>query len=466
MLFSSLTFLFYFLPVFILCYSIVPQRLKNTVLLIGSLFFYAWGEPAYILLMAIMIGAGYGFGIWIEAVNQKKKKRLVTALSVTFCLVVLGYFKYAGFVIGSLNRIPGLSLPLFNVALPIGISFYTFQMMSYFIDVYRGRVAAQKNFVKLATYIAMFPQLIAGPIVRYQDLEAQLDERSCSVSKTSAGIRRFVIGLGKKVILANTLGEICGLYTNAEEQAVLFVWLYAVSATLQIYFDFSGYSDMAIGLGKILGFDFPENFDYPLISKSITEFWRRWHMTLGSWFRDYLYIPLGGNRVPKLLWMRNILIVWMATGLWHGANWTFVLWGLYFAFFLVVEKYGLKKALQRVKLINHIYLLFFITVSFVIFNAADLADAFHTIRMMFGFGNVALTSVESIFYLKDYLVILLIGCLGATKWPKKIVLCILKKKNGARILNLLEPLFLAAIFLISLAFLVNGSFNPFLYFRF
>lgn len=465
MLFSSITFLFYFLPIFFLLYCIVPKKAKNIVLLIGSLFFYAWGEPRYILLMLIFITAGYFFGRWIEQTDNKNKK-LVTALSVTFCLVILGYFKYVDFFIGSFNHISGLSIPLLSVALPIGISFYTFQMLSYLIDVYRGRVKAQKSFIKLATYIAMFPQLIAGPIVRYQDIEESLANRTHSVEKISSGIRRFTIGLGKKVILANTLAEIGARYADSTNKTVLFVWLYAIAATLQIYFDFSGYSDMAIGLGSILGFEFPENFDHPLTSKSVTEFWRRWHMTLGGWFRDYLYIPMGGNRVSVIKWVRNILIVWMATGLWHGANWTFVIWGLYFACFLVLEKKVLNKFLQKTKLFNHLYLLLIITVSFVIFNATNIVDAMQTLGLMFGFGNVSLASAESIFYLKDYLLILIISIIGATEWPCKLAMLTVKNDRGQKVVNVLEPIFIISVLFVSVAFLVNGSFNPFLYFRF
>lgn len=466
MIFSSITFLFYFLPVFLLLYYLIPGRFQNTVLLLGSLFFYAWGEPRYILLMLFMICAGYFCGIWIETRKNHKTKKIVTALSVTFCLVCLGYFKYMDFVLDTVKRMTGLSLRLLHIALPIGISFYTFQILSYLLDIYYGKIKAQRNILTLATYIAMFPQLIAGPIVRYQDIEIQLQKRTVSVSNISCGIRRFIIGLGKKVIFANTLGEIGAKYGTAEEKTVLFVWFYAIAVTLQTYFDFSGYSDMAIGLGKMLGFDFPENFDHPLDTKSVTQFWRRWHMTLGRFFRDYLYIPLGGNRVSFAKWVRNILIVWMATGLWHGADWTFVVWGLFFAFFLMLEKLVLKQYLEKAHVFSHFYLWILLTVSFVIFHASGLSDAAKTIRYMTGFGGIPILSAESLFYFKDYFLLVLFGIIGATSFPLRFVSHLKRNEGGRKVVNVLEPIFLIACLLISVSFLINGSFNPFLYFRF
>ena len=335
MLFSSIPFLFYFLPCVLLLYAISPKKFKNFTLLICSLVFYAWGEPRLVLLMLITVLGGYILGLLTEKFNKHKK--LFLTLAVALSLGFLGYFKYVDFFIENINLMTGLSIPLLNVALPIGISFYTFQLLSYNIDVYRGNVPAQRNFVDLATYISLFPQLIAGPIVRYSDVAKQLRNRNHSFDKIALGVRRFVIGLSKKIIIANTLGEICEIFKSSNDKSVLYFWLYAVAFALHIYFDFSGYSDMAIGLGKLFGFDFAENFDYPYVSKSITVFWRRWHISLGTWFRDYVYIPLGGSRVGMARLIINLLIVWMLTGFWHGAEWNFILWGLYFAVLLIVE---------------------------------------------------------------------------------------------------------------------------------
>ena len=347
MLFSSIPFLYYFLPCVLLLYFLAPKRLKNAVLLLASLVFYAWGEPIYVLLMAGSIASGYVLGLLIEKFRAMPLGKLFLIVSVAISLGLLGYFKYVDFFISNFNAVFGLSVPLLRIALPIGISFYTFQLLSYTIDVYRGTVAAQRNFITLAAYIAMFPQLIAGPIVRYSDVAAQLKSRTHSFEKIALGIRRFILGLAKKILIANALGELCDIFRVSGDQSVLFYWLYAIAFTLHIYFDFSGYSDMAIGLGKVFGFDFPENFRFPYISASITEFWRRWHISLGSWFRDYVYIPLGGNRVGKAKWLRNILVVWLLTGFWHGAAWNFIVWGLLFAVLLVVEKLWLQKPLQK-----------------------------------------------------------------------------------------------------------------------
>ncbi len=465
MLFSGIPFLFYFLPAMLLVYFITPKPAKNAVLLAGSLFFYAWGEPLYILLMAGTIVLGYIFGILIEKNRERKLGRVFTTLSIVSGIGLLVYFKYADFFIKSFNSVTGLSVPLLRIALPIGISFYTFQMLSYTIDVSRGQVKAQRNIINLAAYIAMFPQLIAGPIVRYSDIEKQLVSRRHTLDGIASGVRRFVLGLGKKVLIANTLGELCGKYLASGEPSVVFTWVYVTAAALQIYFDFSGYSDMAIGLGRIMGFDFPENFNYPFISGSITEFWRRWHMTLGSWFRDYLYIPLGGNRVGAARQIINILVVWAATGLWHGAAWNFVVWGLYFALFLVIEKLWLGKYLKKSKVLGHIYLVFFIGISFAVFNADTMGQAVKTVSGIFG-GGLPFATGESLFYLRSYAGILLIGILGATPLASRLCALVRSKAAGERALNILEPVFLAAVLLVSVAFLVNGSYNPFLYFRF
>lgn len=457
MLFSSIPFLFYFLPCVLILYAVSPKKLKNPTLLICSLVFYAWGEPRLVGLMLITVFLGYVLGLLTE--KYRKYKKLFLTLSVVLSLGFLGYYKYVDFFIENINAITGLSITLLNVALPIGISFYTFQLLSYNIDVYRGTVPAQKSFVNLATYISLFPQLIAGPIVRYSDIEKQLHERTHTLEKTAVGVRRFVIGLSKKILLANTLGEICEIFKGSDDKSVIYFWLYAVAFSLHVYFDFSGYSDMAIGLGKLFGFDFVENFNYPYISKSITEFWRRWHISLGSWFRDYVYIPLGGSRVGRVRMLINILVVWMLTGFWHGAEWNFILWGLYFAVLLVVEKVLLLKWLNSSKIISRIYVLFFVVISFVIFNAVSLSEAIDYIGGMLGLGNYPLISAEAVFYIKDYLFVLVLGLIGATPIPKRLALKL-------KATQWLEPIALVALLAISTAYLVDGSFNPFLYFRF
>ena len=467
MLFSSIPFLYYFLPLVLAVYFLVPRGLKNAVLFASSLLFYAWGEPRFCLFMLLSILQGYVFGRLIEknAENRKWSKIFLTA-SVLLSLGLLGYCKYADFFISSLNAVTGLSLKLLRVALPIGISFYTFQILSYVVDVYRGDVPAQKSFLKLGTYIAMFPQLIAGPIVRYAEIAPQLDARETTMEDAAAGAGRFVIGLSKKVLLANVLYEIITVFQKSRDLSVLFYWLYAVSFTLQLYFDFSGYSDMAIGLGRIFGFRFSENFDYPYISASITEFWRRWHMSLGSWFRDYVYIPLGGNRVSNAKWLRNILVVWLLTGLWHGASWTFVLWGLGFAVLLVAEKLLYKERLEKTHVLKHVYVLLFVTLSFVLFNAASLKEAAMQIGAMFGAGGLPLTSTESLYYAKSYAVTFLIAAIGATPLCKNVVSKLAESARGAKVLAILQPVWLVLLLAACTAFLVDGSFNPFLYFRF
>ncbi len=464
MLFSSITFLFYFLPAVLILYFAVPKCLKNTVLLAASLLFYGWGEPRYIVFMLISIVCGYGSGLLLERLRGKPAAKAILWLSAAIFLGMLGYFKYADFFIENFSAVTGLSVGLLGLTLPIGISFYTFQILSYTIDVYRGSVPAQRNPIHLAAYISLFPQLIAGPIVRYADVAAQLEQRSYSFEKTALGIRRFLLGLGKKIFIANTLGEVASVFVDSDEKSVLFYWLYAIAYSLQIYFDFSGYSDMAIGLGHILGFTFMENFDHPYISRSITEFWRRWHISLGSWFRDYVYIPLGGNRVPKLRWLLNIFIVWFLTGFWHGAAWNFIVWGLYFALFLVAEKLFLKKYLDKSKVLCHVYVVLAVVISFVIFGAADLGAAMHCLGGMTGFAGVPLVSGESLYYLRSYGLVLVMACIGATPLPKKCFAA-LEQKCG-RFMTIAEPCLLAILLLAVTGSLVNGSFNPFLYFRF
>lgn len=467
MLFSSIPFLFYFLPCVLILYLIAPKCLKNTVLLLSSLVFYAWGEPRYVIWMLLAITLGYIFGLLIERFKEKKRiSKLFMILSVASSLAMLGYFKYVDFFIGNFNAITGLSVPLLKIALPIGISFYTFQILSYTVDVYRGDVAAQKNPIDLAAYVALFPQLIAGPIVRYSDVAEQLKSRTHSFEKTALGARRFMIGLGKKILIANILGELCDTFRASDDKSVLFFWLYAVAYSLHIYFDFSGYSDMAIGLGKIFGFDFLENFNHPYISASITEFWRRWHMSLGSWFRDYVYIPLGGNRVSRLRHLFNIFVVWMLTGFWHGAAWNFIVWGLFFAVLLMVEKLWLLKYLKKSRVLSHIYVVVLIIISFVIFDASSMGQAFSYIGSMFGAGGYPLVSTEFLYYFRSYGVVLILGIIGATPLPKKLWNRIAATNIGSNIMTFAEPIALSALLLCCSAYLVDGSYNPFLYFRF
>ena len=417
------------------------------------------------MMLAILMA--YIFGLLIERYQSVPKlSRLFLALSVSSSLLMLGYFKYADFFIRNVNAVTGCSISLLNITLPIGISFYTFQILSYTVDVYRQDVKAQRNLIDLATYVALFPQLIAGPIVRYSDIAEQLKGRIHTMGKTAQGIRRFILGLGKKILIANLLGELCSIFRASDDKSVLFFWLYAVAYTLHVYFDFSGYSDMAIGLGKLFGFDFLENFNYPFISKSITEFWRRWHMSLGTWFRDYVYIPLGGSRVSLPRHLFNIFLVWMLTGFWHGAAWNFVIWGLYFALLLILEKIWLLEILKKSHVLNRIYVLTAAVISFVIFDATDMSQAFSYLKAMFGTGGYPLTSAASSYYFRSYFVVLMIALLGATPIPKSFCRRIQQWKTGTAVMLFAEPLALSALLLICTAFLVDGSFNPFLYFRF
>ena len=465
MLFSGIPFLYYFLPVVLLLYFIAPKCLKNTVLLIASLFFYAWGEPKIVLIMIASILAGYISGLLIEAFRCKKTAKIIMIASVVLQLGCLVYFKYMDFFIGNFNNVFGTEIPLLKIALPVGISFYTFQILSYTVDIYRGE-KAQKNPINLATYIAMFPQLIAGPIVRYKDIAPELPMRRFSSEDVASGIRRFVFGLAKKVLLANQLGELCDIFRMSQEKSVLFYWMYAVAFALHIYFDFSGYSDMAIGLGRIFGFHFIENFNYPFVSGSVTEFWRRWHISLGSWFRDYVYIPLGGNRVPKWRWFMNIFVVWMLTGFWHGAAWNFIVWGLFFAVLLVFEKLCFLKVLEKHKIFGHFYVVLAVLISFVIFNASDMGGALSDIGGMFGFAKVPFVTAETMYYLRSYAVILILALIGSTPFIKNAVVKLASKLWAQKCLVVAEPLILLALMLVITAYLVDGSFNPFLYFRF
>ena len=460
MLFSSIPFLYYFLPCVLLLYLVAPRKLKNSVLMLSSLFFYGWGEPKYLILMLLSITQGYIFGRLVEKYRGQRRAKLFLTLSVVFSFLMLGYCKYADFFISSFNAVTGLSIPLLKIALPIGISFYTFQIVSYVIDVYRGDVSAQRNYVNLAAYISMFPQLIAGPIVRYADIAGQLENRTHSTAKTSLGVRRFIIGLSKKILLANVLGELVDVFKNADEQSVLFYWLYAVAYTLHIYFDFSGYSDMAIGLGHVFGFDFLENFNYPFISRSITEFWRRWHMSLGSWFRDYLYIPLGGSRNGKRRLLLSLFVVWTLTGLWHGAAWNFVLWGLVLFVFIALEKFCIGGFLERHRFLSRLYFLFLIPQTWVVFRISDLGELGDYFSRLYPF----LSSGESVFagdllrQLESYWWLFALGILLATPWPRRFY----EKYRATPLVWL--PLF--AVFWLCLYLIATGTGNPFLYARF
>lgn len=460
MLFSSIPFLYWFLPCVLLVYFLTPRRAKNGVLLLASLVFYGWGEPRYLLVMLASIVQGYVFGLLIGKLRGRPAAKACLAASVVLSFAALAYFKYADFFLANFNALTGLSVPLLRVALPVGISFYTFQIVSYLVDVYRGDVAAQRSFVDLAAYVAMFPQLIAGPIVRYKDVASQLGTRRLSSEQFSSGVQRFAIGLGKKVLLANNIGALWDIYAAAPELSFAGAWLGALAFSLQLYFDFSGYSDMAIGLGRMLGFEFLENFNYPYISKSVTEFWRRWHMSLGTWFRDYLYIPLGGNRRGLPRQILNILIVWALTGLWHGANWTFLLWGLYYAVFLILEKVFLLKKLEKVPVLAHIYALLVAVVGWMLFQLNSVGEVVHYWGAMFGASGAAATAADA-FYAQSYAVILFIAAIAATPVPKKLF-----QRIPQRVQNVLTPVLVALCLVISTAYLVDATYNPFLYFRF
>ena len=462
MVFSSLTFIYWFIPVVLIIYFAVPRKYKNAVLLFASLLFYAWGEQLLVFLFFGTIVTGWISARLIESKPiDSKLRKVIFIMTLVLDLGLLAWFKYMDFMIENLNLISGLSIPLLKVTLPIGISFYTFQLISYTVDVYRGRVAASKNLIDFAAYVSMFPQLIAGPIVRYQDVEKALTNRKATANDIAYGIRRFVIGLGKKVLIANMLAEVVASFKSTLDPSVLYYWVYIICLCLQIYFDFSGYSDMAIGLGKILGFSFPENFNYPYIAASITDFWRRWHMTLGTWFRDYVYIPLGGNRKGFPRQILNILIVWMLTGLWHGASWNFVLWGLYFAILLIIEKALLAKWLTGHKIISHIYVIAAVMISFVIFDGTGITGILNNIKNLFGFNTVLpVLSKEALYILRSNAVLMGIAIIGATPLPRRLF------KKSVLKLPFIEPLILGILLLISTACLVDGSFNPFLYFRF
>lgn len=470
MLFSSITFLFIFLPVTLVLYFVVPHKFRNIIMLIASLIFYAWGEPVYIILMLLSIFLNYVCGLDIcqkEDDPQKAHRSLIFAIVAN--LLLLGFFKYYGFFLDSLNAVLPVDIPYRELPLPIGISFYTFQALSYIMDVYRKEVRPQKNILYFAMYICMFPQLIAGPIVRYIDIEEQLKNRTVTMRKFGQGAEYFIIGLAKKVILANSVGQvfdqIAGLQLGSF--SVLTAWVGCISYAFQIYFDFSGYSDMAVGLGKMFGFEFRRNFDYPYTSSSITEFWRRWHISLSTWFREYVYIPLGGNRCTQSRHIMNLLVVWMLTGLWHGAAWNFLFWGLYYGILLVLEKYVWGQALERLpSVVRHIYSMVLVLIGWVFFFSPSLGYAMKYLGAMFGAGASAFADKQALYYILTHWLLYLLAVIGSSAVGYSLIRRIVGSFDNNRAKRAAAGVVYIGMFLISIAYLVTESFNPFLYFRF
>ncbi|MDD4323100.1 MAG: hypothetical protein PHG26_06010 [Dehalococcoidales bacterium] len=455
------------MPVVLALYFLAPAKYKNLVLLLASFAFYFWGEPLYSLLMALSILSAYLHGIWISKAKNQKLRKTALVSSLLISISALGFFKYYAFFVNNLNLAFGSSFDPLNLALPIGISFYTFQILSYTIDLYRGVVKAQTNIINFATYVALFPQLIAGPIVRYATIEADLTGRKHRIEDIAYGIQRFVTGLAKKVIIANSLGELGVIFSSTDEKTVVLYWMWAVGFTLQIYFDFSGYSDMAIGLGRIFGFRFPENFNFPYIARSVTEFWRRWHISLGTWFRDYVYIPLGGNRVNLVKWIRNVAVVWLLTGFWHGAEWNFIIWGLYFAVFLLLEKFALKALFKKIPtLFSHCYLILVIVIGFVIFNTDGIGNAVTSLGAMLGLAGIPFISTETSYYLSSYWFIFALAIIASTPLWKHFAQKATEYKPLSRITSFLQPAIQVFLMLLITGYMVDGSFNPFIYFRF
>ena len=459
MLFSSITFIYYFIPLFLISYFIVPNKCKNIILLLFSLIFYFLGEPKYIVILILSCIINYLLG---NKIYKSKRPKLFLIIAVLYNVLQLAIFKYTDFFIQNINNILNTNINYLYIIMPIGISFFTFQNLGYVFDVYRKKHKPANNIFNYMTYICMFPQLVAGPIVRYKDVEKELNKREVSYNKFSQGIKRFIIGLSKKVLLANVLGEIS---KQLIEQTVVSAWIKPILYTLQIYFDFSGYSDMAIGIGLMIGFKFLENFNYPLISSSITEFWRRWHISLSSWFKDYVYIPLGGNRVGKLKWIRNIFIVWALTGFWHGASWNFIIWGLYFGIILVIEKIFLKKYIDKTKIFKYIYTSIIIVISFLIFNSSSLSEIIVSLKNMFMISDIPLIGKEVIYHIKSNLIFIIICLISATPLFKNITVK-LENSKFKNVLNIISPIFYIILLTLSTAFLIDESFNPFLYFRF
>ena len=486
MVFSSLIFLFRFLPIALLLYYIVPKKCRNAVLLIMSLVFYTWGEQGYVLIMIFSTIINYAYGILIGYLKKRDsvvKAKVTVIFSVITNLSVLCYFKYANMIIRGINSIIGNSdIDILSVALPIGISFYTFQTMSYTIDVYRGNVKVQNNIISFATYVTMFPQLIAGPVVRYGTIENDLKYRKETESLFAEGVERFVTGLGKKVLIANNVGLLWSQIQNmnTEGMTIITAWIGILAYTFQIYFDFSGYSDMAIGLGKMFGFNFNENFNYPYISKSITEFWRRWHISLSSWFKEYVYIPLGGNRGGIFKHIRNIMAVWILTGLWHGANANFILWGLYYGIILIVEKFVLKPVYLKifknenkrnnilVNIIRHIYSMIIIIFGWIIFSFNSLAKVKDYAKLMLGMGTnvISIYNRYTIYLLYTNIILLIVATLGATPIPSQIIKYIENNIHNDIIKTIVKNVFYIIIFILSVAYIVDSTYNPFLYFKF
>ena len=466
MVFSSIVFLYIFLPIMLLIYFIVPNKFKNAVMIVASLIFFAWGEIRYIFIMLLLAVMDYICGQKINKYwENKKKKKIFLFIDIGVNLLILFFFKYADFIITNINNITNLSIPLLNIPLPIGVSFNTFQSLSYIIDVYRGTVKCEKSFYNYLAYTTLFPQIIAGPIVRYETVDEELENKNISIDNFTVGIKRFIIGLGKKVLIANNIGVLWNTIEIGDYGSLTFVlaWFGIVAFALQIYFDFSGYSDMAIGLAKVFGMDFDENFNFPYISKSITEFWRRWHITLSSWFRDYIYIPLGGNRKGLLKQIRNVLIVWFLTGAWHGASWNFILCGLYFGGILILEKTFMLKILEKAgKVFSHIYSIVLILIGWVIFAFEDLSQIGMYLQSMFNINNFI--NNETLYYLKNYGLITIIGIICSTLIVKKFIEKI--NKSNSNICGILETIIYMTIFVLCTANLVSDSFNPFLYFRF
>ena len=471
MVFSSLTFLFIFLPLVLIVYFCSPKKIRNLILFISSLIFYAWGEPVYIVIMIFSTVFDYINGLLIEKYKlnkQYKKAKIILINSIVVNLGILCFFKYSNFLIQNINNLFDLNLGLLNITLPIGISFYTFQTLSYSIDVYLGNVNAQKDIISFGTYVTFFPQLVAGPIVKYRDIEKQLKDRKENIDDFAYGIKRLIIGLFKKVMLANNIGMLWNQISSQtiSNLPILNAWLGAFAFTFQIYFDFSGYSDMAIGLGRMFGFKFLENFDHPYESKNITEFWRKWHISLGTWFREYVYIPLGGSREGKIKLIRNLLIVWGLTGLWHGASWNFVLWGIYFGVILIIEKLILQKYIEKMpKILQHIYTMFIVIISWVIFAFEDILQVGLYLKSMFGLNNTSLYNNEFLYLISTNKILLIICIIASTSIFKKIYSKLIKKENKT-FYNFIDVILYIVLFLLSVSFLIGNTYNPFLYFRF
>lgn len=459
MLFSSITFIYFFLPLLLIIYFIMPPKYKNLTLLIFSLIFYFLGEPKYIIILLTSSLANYYLS---KIMFKVKYPKLILTIAILYNVIQLLIFKYTDFFITNINTLINTNIPLTRIIMPIGISFFTFQTLGYIIDVYRKKHAPADNLINFMTYVALFPQLVAGPIVRYIDVEKELKYRKNTYKDFSNGVKRFTIGLSKKVLIANVLGEFIKAITST---TILSSWIKPICFTLQIYFDFSGYSDMAIGLGLMFGFKFKENFNYPLIADSITNFWRRWHISLSSWFKDYVYIPLGGNRVSNLKWLRNIFTVWFLTGFWHGASWNFIIWGLYFGIILVIEKLFLQKYLQKTKILKYLYTEIIIIISFLIFNSTTTKEILEGLKNMLLLNNIPFTNQEIIYQLRNYISILIISIIASTP-ILKILINYLQTTRLKPIINTLEPLYYLLLLTLSTAFLIDASFNPFLYFRF